>query len=195
MFSILEIDANNIGPNSKSFYKNIKRKLQNGFEQYWRTLIKTDISLSQSKEGGNKLRTYRTFKCKFELENYLNIRCPNIRKSIAQFRLSAHKLRIETDRYKSNGTYIPSEKRICTNCSDNVCEDEKHFLTECCYYEQNRNIFWSFVSKYNNHFMDYDNTQKFIWLMSNEDNILQGKLAQFLIDCMDLRNICMIQKS
>ena len=63
IFSILEIQTNNREPNSKSCYKNtIKHKLQIGIEQYWCTLIKTDILLSQSKEGGNKLRTYRTFK-------------------------------------------------------------------------------------------------------------------------------------
>ena len=112
MFSILEMHTNNQEPNLKSCYKYIKHKLQIGFEQYWRTLIETDISLSQAKKGGNKFRKYRTFKYKFEFKNYFNIRCPIIRTNFSQFRLSAHKLRIETDRYKSNGAYIPSKQRM-----------------------------------------------------------------------------------
>ncbi len=53
---------------------------------------------------GNKLRTYPRFKQKFTYEIYLDVD-KNYRKRqiITQIRCSAHRLEIETGRYKVNG--------------------------------------------------------------------------------------------
>jgi hypothetical protein len=68
-----------------------------------------DISTDKSKKGhgSNKLSTYNKFKSKCQPEPYLNY--PNIlkyRSIIAKFRLSAHKLKIETGRYNSRNAYF-----------------------------------------------------------------------------------------
>ena len=45
-------------------------------------------------------------------EPYLNLRNFEKRKYIAQLRISAHKLKIETGRYNSHNAYINPEERI-----------------------------------------------------------------------------------
>ena len=47
---------------------------------------------------------------------------------------SAHMLAIETGRYKG----IPWHDRICTRCTDNTVEDERHFLFSCNYHTQEK---------------------------------------------------------
>ena len=56
-------------------------------------MLNNDISIT-CKTGGNKLRTYRTFKNRIIYENYLNLKDIEKRKQIARMRISAHKLRI-----------------------------------------------------------------------------------------------------
>ena len=58
------------------------------------------------KDGGNKFRTYRKFKTCIKYEKYLNIRNVEIRKNITGLRISAHKLRIETERFNNKLQYI-----------------------------------------------------------------------------------------
>ena len=75
-----------------------------------------------------KLVTYLFLKTNFGLEKYLTlINNFNYRKSICRFRVSAHRLYIETGRY----TNIPRNERLCKNCSANEIEDEAHFLIKC----------------------------------------------------------------
>ena len=57
-----------------------------------------------------------------------------LRFNFSRFRISAHKLAIETGRYKG----IPRHDRICTRCTDNTVEDERHFLFSCNYHTQER---------------------------------------------------------
>jgi hypothetical protein len=63
-----------------------------------------DIFLS-CKKVVNKLRTYSIFKHTIALENYLNLACPVKRKCMAQFRLSAHRLKIESERFSCKNKY------------------------------------------------------------------------------------------
>ena len=75
-----------------------------------------------------KLVTYLFLKTNFRLEKYLTlINNFNFRKSICRFRAPAHRLYIETGRYKN----IPRNERLCKNCSSNEIEDEAHFLIKC----------------------------------------------------------------
>ena len=64
-------------------------------------------------------------------ESYLKLKDPELRKCLARLRLSAHRLKIETDRFCGNKGYIKPENRLCTNCTLGVVEDEQHFLIKC----------------------------------------------------------------
>ena len=78
------------------------------------------------------MRTYRLIKNNIVYEPYRNF---EKRKYIAQLRISAHKLKIETGRYDSHNVYINPEFFFCNQCSRNTKEDEFHFLLECDKYK------------------------------------------------------------
>ena len=79
----------------------------------------------ESDEKMSKLRTYKLVKNKFGIEKYLELNERNLRKSLAAFRISAHKLNIERGRYLN----LKVEDRICNVCM--VIEDEIHALCQC----------------------------------------------------------------
>jgi hypothetical protein len=92
----------------------------------------------------NKLRTYRTFKIKFEQEQYLkNIKSLELRRCLSKFRTSCHDLEIETGRYKK----LKLEERVCCSCNNKSVEDEVHFLIHCPKYQQKRKICYQFLSQ------------------------------------------------
>ena len=71
---------------------------------------------------------------------YINeIRNFNYRRSITRFRISAHRLKIETGRYIK----LDRSERLCTKCSTGAIEDEQHFLMECSKFNAFRNSFFS----------------------------------------------------
>ena len=104
--------------NCKAFYSSFKTNLKkiHSILTYWHKLLYTDISTS-GKEGGNKLRTYRKFKTAIYFEKYLYINNTEKRKKIAQLRISAYKLKIETSRFTNKNIYKPPELRLCENCN------------------------------------------------------------------------------
>ena len=67
------------------------------------------------------------------MEKYLNLP-PHLRVPTARLRTSAHSLRIETGRYNLP-TPIPAEERFCWFCSNQLVEDELHFLFDCDLYK------------------------------------------------------------
>ncbi len=105
--------------------RKIKLKLVEQFQDNW--------AKEKTKLTTGKLRTYFTFKYNSQLEHYLDgIDNFETRSAIAKFRLSAHKLKIETGRYNKT----PVESRLCENCINNSIEDELHFLFNCPLYSQ-----------------------------------------------------------
>ena len=79
-----------------------------------------------------------TFKTCIKYEKYLNIRNVEIRKNITRLRISAHKLRIETERFNNKLQYIPPEMRTCLNCNRKETEDEFHVIIACPKYSSFR---------------------------------------------------------
>ena len=75
--------------NASSLVVCIKAKLKERFISYWKKCMKSEA-------GMDKLRTYKLIKHTFEIEQYLEI-LPDRkqRKSLAAFRISAHKLQID----------------------------------------------------------------------------------------------------
>jgi hypothetical protein len=110
-----------------------------------------DAERSRHGRGGNKLRTYATFKDAVELEPYLwRVKEIAHRRLIARLRMGVAPLRIELGRYEtstdSNGRSsvgIPVERRLCQCCKCRVVEDEAHFVTECSAYARERKQLWA----------------------------------------------------
>ena len=115
-------------------YIHYVNKLTNDYIESWGEQL--NKCGSDGKEG-NKLRTYRIFKTKFELEDYLiKIEDFNLRKMLSKFRLSDHNLAIELGRRTK--PKVPANNRLCKKCDSNVVEDEMHFILECDFYIQER---------------------------------------------------------
>ena len=86
-----------------------------------------DRTFGEIQESGSKLGTYALFKKEPGLENYLTeVKNVSVRQKVTKFRLSNHRLAIETGRH--NGLKI--EQRVCSFCQDKI-EDEAHFLFQC----------------------------------------------------------------
>ena len=113
-----------------------KDTLETLYNDQWYTSIYNDNEVNNTK---NKLRTYRTFKKQNVLEPYLKyISNPNLRSEMTKLRISAHSLRIESDRVKK----LELSKRICLHCDLDEIEDKTHFLLKCPLYQTERhNLF------------------------------------------------------
>ena len=163
----------------------IKKYLHREFQTYWRQMINTPHA--KGKKGNNKLRNYKEYKSAFNRESYLEINDPSLRKNIAQLRLSAHKLNIESGRYNARNQYIPPADRICRNCTLNVTEDEMHFVLKCAAYENLRADLLKQCVADNAHFSSYNFHQKFIWIMSNENLDNQKSLGKYIYAALKVR--------
>lgn len=134
--------------NSLSLLVSIKNALKERFVSFWKKRILGEAT-------NKKLRTYRLLKQNFGQEMYLEyIHDKSIRKCIASFRISAHRLRIERGRYLGEKV----EDRLCNVC--NTVEDEIHFLCQCQKHEQQRNVLFD-ILKYSNIFPCVDPTETF----------------------------------
>ena len=170
------------------FKKSLKQCLRNSFLETWKV---TRDSYLQDK---GKLSTYFKFKFSFGKETYLSsINNGNCR-ILTKFRLSNHKLRVETGRHERRVNMsgklesIPRCERLCQYCNLNVTEDEHHFLLQCPLYVTSRTILLDDL------FMEYPklrilNSQNlFIWIMTNDNDNFIKKLCKFLTSNLEVRN-------
>ena len=111
-----------------------------------------------------KLFTYLFLKTNFGLEKYLTL-INNFRKSICRFRVSAHRLYIETGWYKN----IPRNERLRKNCSANEIEDEALFLIKCDKLNNKREELFNLVSSKVKNFTKLSNNQKLYYILTCED--------------------------
>jgi hypothetical protein len=100
--------------------------------------------IKKNSQMANWALVFITVKNNFGFEKYLDkIKNFEQRRTSTRFRISAHKLTIETGRYKG----IPRHDRICTRCTDNTVEDERHFLFSCIYHTQEREALMSIINE------------------------------------------------
>ena len=142
------------------------------FITQWKNDLNNDNRSSSTSK--NKLRTYRLFKQKFGLEEYLTkLQNYELRNIMSKFRLGSHKLKIETGRHSKT----PVEKRTCPTCIDQL-EDEKHFIMYCKSYQRDRECLFHYISSKIPNFLTLDDNTKFTKIMSNNSCLI--KLAQFI---------------
>ena len=133
------------------------------------------------RKEGNKLRTYALFKSEIGLEKYLiHIKNVAIRKEMTKFRLSNHRLMIETGRHKN----IAKECRFCPFCKETV-ETEIHFLLLCPVYESIRIKMLEPIYANNLNFTFYTNEEKFHHLLRMSQNY---EICRFVSKATELRD-------
>ena len=146
------------------------------FIQLWNS----ELSRQTSKRGeaGNKLRTYRLFKSRFELESYLSqVKVAKYRIALTKLRVSCHRLQIELGRYHKPCS-IPPEQRLCKSC--NCIEDEVHFVCVCPVYNDLRDELYTIIVKSNPSFMYLSTRDKFIRLLTSKNTAVVNSLAKFV---------------
>jgi len=152
------------------------------FERKWKRSMWDD---SSSKNGKNKLRTYREFKNRFSMENYLlSITNRSLRIILCKFRISCHDLAIERGRYKN----LKVEERVCS-CNGTSVEDEFHFLMECPLYNSLRQSFFNWITTVNKNYCKLPSKAKFIWLLSNENSDICQNLSKFILQAKEKRDL------
>jgi exonuclease III len=159
---------NNGNVSITQFINKLKDSLRQTFCTQWLSRMNSD---GKRKDGQrNKLRTYCKFKMELVREKYLSITAPKVRRSVTKLRVSAHSLEIEQARHVPRGKRLPPEKRICKLCTQNMTEDELHFLLNCPQYSADRKILIDQVAHRYNSFLSLSQDIQFTWLMSSADD-------------------------
>ena len=121
--------------------------------------------------NGNKLRTYRKIKDKYELEKYLLSDIDRHAVStFAKLRISNSKLFIEEGRHYK----IPLEQRLCRLCQVEL--DENHFVLKCSKLAHARANMINRLNETVAVFNSMDDSSKLKFILSSNDN--------------DITNIC-----
>ena len=144
------------------FAKDLQQRLEDQYVQSW---------TSELEANSGKLRTYKLIKHDFKMERYLNLP-PYLRVPTTRLRTSAHSLRIETGRYNLP-TPIPADKRHCWFCTNQLVEDELHFLFDCELYKlipEKAKLMECFTS-FNASFPFLSNLDKWKFISSSESNL------------------------
>ena len=162
---------------------NVDHSLRESFEKKWLSMLLDDSSAFRNGNAKNKLRTYRTFKNVFSSESYLsNITNRSHRTALCKLRISSHDLAIERGRYKN----LNVDERVCA-CNGMTVEDEFHFVMCCPSYNSQRMEFFDWVKNIYKNFSTLDDRNKFIWLMSNEDQDFCQRFGRFISECFEKR--------
>ena len=75
---------------------------------------------------------------------------------------------------------IEREDRKCPYCRKDI-ENETHFITKCPLYNDGRNELYSEIRKSSIFFDNMTIDQKFIFIMTNEDEVILNKLAKIYL--------------
>ena len=149
--------------------------LQEAFITKWTDDLCNDIRVG----GGNKLRTYRTFKTVFAWEHYLSaVTNRSHLIALARFRTSCHGLQIEVGRYHKPP--IPPELRYCTVCKSGEVEDECHFIHDCKPLEQFRQDLFGTALQHQPGFSAMSATEKMVYLFESDNVHVIRKLAWYI---------------
>ena len=134
--------------------------------------------------ASTKAASFNKFKNNITLEKHLHLNF-NLKHKIAlsRFRLSNHPLMIEKGRHLR----IEKNERKCYFCKDKI-EDEEHFLINCPLYSPSRLKLENVCTANCNRYNELNNEQKFIFLMSNEDENVIKQLGRFISDSLNIRD-------
>ena len=114
--------------------------------------------------GGNKLRTYGTFKSTHGTEPYVRIFAQKkFRSAYAKCRCEVASINIELCRYGL--ARIPVEERVCSYC--NEVEDKSHVLMYCPLYDDIRDQLTLSCNDINPSLQGSSVQDKFIQVISN----------------------------
>lgn len=128
----MNIDCMSFSGNPRQAVKDLIKAVDEYEQSVWYYQIWNDKG---NEINGNKLRLYRLFKERIDVESYVTQPLlKEYRKAIAKLRSGTMALYVETGRYNRT----PLADRICTYCESGKVEDEQHFLLSCDLYNDLR---------------------------------------------------------
>ena len=144
----------------------VKRSVKLTYDTFWKSEL-----LTMSKSD-----TYLLIKGNVVFEKYLStVKNSRQRVALSRLRTSSHTLMIEKGRH----TKIPRIERKCPVCKDRI-EDECHFIISCPLYNSIRKDLLESVRRTAPLFVEIPtDLQKFIFLLTNENDIVLTMLAAF----------------
>ena len=135
-------------------------RLKNSFIMSWMTDLRNGC------ESSSILKTYSSYKINFGTECYLkHISKPKFRIALSKLRASSHDLEVEQGQYVR--PKLDTTERLCISC--NVIEDEEHFVTDCENNREMRKSLFEKISLREPGFANWNNREKFVFLMSYKD--------------------------
>ena len=140
----------------------VMQRLKDIYLQYWHEQVQTnEVCLN-----------YRIFKTDFTHEKYLLALPYSLRQNLIRFRLSAHKLPIQQQRYMN----IPRHERKCFLCDLDEIGDEYHYLFRCTHQTIIENRL-KFIPKY---YRTRPNILKFRDLLNSKSKSKLIKISRFI---------------
>ncbi len=110
------------------------------------------------------MQCYLSLKREYSMAEYLyTVSDKKLRSTLTRYRLSGHKLMIETSRHRQ--TWLPPEQRLCSHCDLNQMETELHFLTECSKYTDIRTVFYNKIQQIHPTFKTLPDQEKLAYLL------------------------------
>ena len=165
--------------NIEDMVSNPKAKLteicHNTYDRFWKHII------SESP----KAISFNKYKTNIILESHL-VQKINVKHKIAlsRFRLSNHSLMIEKGRHMK--PKIERNQRWCFVCKNEI-EDGEHVLIICPLYNPQRKFLEKACLENCNRYMHLNKEQKFIYIMSNENEEIIRSLGSFIFNSLKLR--------
>ena len=136
----------------------------------------------------HKLECYNLLNREFELAQYLTqIKDPLKRQTLTKYRLSDHKLAIETGRHKRE--WLERSKRICPHCESGEVETEIHFLTNCSKYKQIRDDFFIKFIQTIPDFLSLHKESSMIQTLLGENSRTTELAAEYVTACHKTREL------
>ncbi len=112
----------------------------------------------------SKMQCYLSLKREYSMAEYLfTVSDKKLRSTLTRYRLSGHKLMIETGRHRQ--TWLPPEQRLCSHCDLNQMETELHFLTECSKYTDIQTVYYDKIQQIHPTFTTLPDQEKLAYLL------------------------------
>jgi hypothetical protein len=162
-----ESDINNV-------VKGIKNELCERFNIMWKVQIQQLC----------KLQVFKLVKPSIEFESYLSqVKIVKHRQAVTRFRISAHKLPIETGRYAN----IEHDLRLCPICNSNEIGDEYHYFSHCSNkrLEKLRENFLNELVDFNCKFSSLGTNNIFLYCVSMNDKNIINSTAKYIYEIMN----------
>lgn len=159
----------------KPFLSIFRQQLIDCFLQGWHS----------NKSGSTMLNLYHHLKEKFEYERYLDLLPFDLRTYLVKLRVSAHSLRVQTNRYGINR--LPRNERVCLFCDTRDIDDEFHFVFKCPCFNDIRRLY---IDRY---YYIRPNMHKLIELLNCREKDTLVKLCKFSKIAFNRRNKQMSQ--